>query len=177
MRQSDMQFFEVGLESVNKAGNIRVAVGNLVQLAAESANSAAGSFYLVDEEAQVLRPFMTFGLSQSYIDACGPVPIGEQCCGRAVQHRKPWIVSDMQTDPLFASAKKASLDSPIRAAFSVPVIDETGRCVGSLACHYAHPYTPTDDDLQRNAEWAKLIAHALQLYANQPEQTTSSAAP
>ena len=171
MPYSDVKFFEAGLESVKKAGDIRTAIASLVQLAAESANSTAASFYLLDETEQVLKPFMTFGLPQSYVDGCGAVPVGEQCCGRAVQHRKPWVVSDMLSDPLFASAKQASLDSPIRAAFSVPVIDENGRCIGSLACHYANPYTPTENDLQRNADWAKLIAHTVCTYQNQPEQS------
>ncbi len=171
---SDIKFFEAGLDSIKNAGNIRMAVGSLVQLAAESANSKAASFYLLDEAEQALKPFMTFGLSQEYIDGCGVVPVGAQCCGRAVQHRKPWVVSDMLSDPLFASARQASLESGIRAAFSVPVIDESDKCVGSLACHYEAAYTPTKADIERNLQWAKLIAHAMSVYNSSSEALTAS---
>lgn len=170
MRSSDIKFFEAGLDSVKNAGNIRMAVASLVQLAAESANSKAASFYLLDEAEQTLKPFMTFGLSQQYIDGCGAVPVGAQCCGRAVQHLKPWVVSDMLSDPLFASARQASLESGIRAAFSVPVIDEGNKCIGSLACHYETAYTPTKEDIERNLQWAKLIAHAVSIYNGSPER-------
>jgi GAF domain-containing protein len=56
--------------------------------------------------------------------------------------RKPWIVSDMLSDPLFAAAKEASVKSGIRAAFSVPVITADGRVLGSLACHIASHLLP-----------------------------------
>lgn len=166
MGASDIKFFEAGLESVKRAGNIRMAIAGLVQLAAESANSKAASFYVLDDAQRALKPFMTFGLPQDYVDRCGYVPVGEQCCGRAVQHLKPWIVSDMLSDPLFASARQASIETGIRAAFSVPVINDDNKCLGSLACHYETVYTPTSNDISRNLQWAKLIAHAVSTYSS-----------
>jgi GAF domain-containing protein len=151
-----------------------MAIASLVQLAAESANSKAASFYVLDEAEQVLKPFMTFGLPQQFVDGCGVIPVGEQCCGRAVQHLKPWIVSNMLSDPLFASAKQTSLESGITAGFSVPVIDERNKCIGALGCHYATVYTPTDDDIKRNLQWAKLIAHAVSTYRRSTEGLTAS---
>jgi hypothetical protein len=56
---------------------------------------------------------------------CGDVRVGDQCCGRAVLHKKPWIVANMLTDPLFASAGDSVADYPIRAGFSVPVKQAT----------------------------------------------------
>jgi GAF domain-containing protein len=67
----------------------------------------------------------------------------------------------MRTDPLFASAKEAAEVSPIRAAFSVPVIDENGECLGSLACHYSEVHTANSAEIRANETWAGLIAHAI----------------
>ena len=120
-----------------------------------------------DPNQPVLKPLATLGLPEQYVQACGDVRIGDQCCGRAVQQRKPWIVSDMLEDPLFASAKKAAQVSPIRAAFSVPVIDERGHCLGSLGCHYDHPHVPTREDIERNEIWASMIAHVISRYSGQ----------
>jgi hypothetical protein len=79
--------------------------------------------------------------------ACRNVRTGDQCCGRAVQHRKPWVVSDTLTDPLFASARDAALRSRVRAAFSVPVVNEASECLGSFACHYGEPISPLSEKL------------------------------
>lgn len=157
----DLQFFESGLQLVVGNEGLKTAVGELVQLAAEAGNCRAASFFIADWREEVLKPLVTFGLPAEYVRACGNVRIGDQCCGRAVQHREPWVVSDMLTDPLFASAKDAALRSPIRAAFSVPVISEAGECLGSLACHYGEPHTPLKDEVERNKTWAAMIAHII----------------
>jgi hypothetical protein len=51
--------------------------------------------------------------------------------------------------------------SGMRAAFSVPVLDTAGNCLGSLASHFKTPYTPSAHDLERQSVFAKLIAFAL----------------
>jgi GAF domain-containing protein len=160
----DVRFFERGLQLIKGDGDLKAALGQLVQLAAESGNCTSSSFYIADWSDNVLKPLVTYGLPPAYVEACGDVSIGDQCCGRAVKHRKPWIVSDMTSDPLFASAKAAALVSPIRAAFSVPVIDDRNECLGSLACHYDRAHTATREEIERNETWAGLIAHAMSQY-------------
>ncbi|MBC8038399.1 MAG: GAF domain-containing protein [Rhizobiales bacterium] len=87
----------------------------------------------------------------------GEVRVGSQCCGRAVESKKPWIVTDMLQDPLFAEGRDGAANSLIRAAFSVPVLDGD-NAIGSLACHYASPYFPSAVDIDRNQHFARLIA-------------------
>lgn len=152
---------EQGVISIEDATNLRSALTSLVRLAAEGAKSRSASLYVLDGEGKSLRPYATYGLPESYIRGCGDVLVGTQCCGRAVQHRRPWIVSDMLTDPLFADGRGAAEHSGIRAAFSVPVIDAADNCIGSLACHYSQPYTPSSYDLERNRVFATLIAFAI----------------
>ena len=170
-----LRFFENGLfHQANGNGDLKTAIGELIRLAADSAQSTSASLYLLDPNQAVLKPLATLGLPEQYVQACGDVHIGDQCCGRAVQQRKPWIVSDMLEDPLFASAKKAAQVSPIRAAFSVPVIDEKGDCLGSLGCHYDHPHVPDKADIERNEIWASMIAHVISRYSRQANAQTAA---
>lgn len=175
--KKDLRFFESGFQLIVGKGDLKSAVGELVQLAAEAGNCKAASFFIADWQERVLKPMVTFGLPSEYVEACGNVRIGDQCCGRAVQNRKPWIVSDMLADPLFASARDAALRSPIRAAFSVPVINEGGHCLGSLACHYGEPHSPSNEEIERNTIWAAMIAHIISQYtvagSVEPNQTVS----
>lgn len=175
MLERDVHFFEEGLRAIKGSGDLKFALGNLLQLAGAAAQSKASSLYMKDDTGQFLRPLVTWGLSESYVANCGNVPIGEQCCGRAVAHRKAWVVSDMLNDPLFASARQAAVESPIRAAFSVPVIDANDEVVGSLACHFSEVHTPTPSEIQRNRTWASLIAYTLAQY-KEADQAPSAAA-
>jgi GAF domain-containing protein len=136
-------------------------VSNLVRLACEGAKADGATLYLVDRSKKFLEPYVVHNLAQSYIDGVGKVEVGTQCCGRAVQFKKPWIVADMFTDPLFKDGLKGALESEIRAGFSVPVIDPNGEAIGSLGCHYKQPRTPSDYEIERNAIFATLIAHTL----------------
>lgn len=131
----------------------------MVRLACELAGAHGATLFLVD--GPVLRPYVIYNLPKGYIDGIGAVRVGTQCCGRAVAHNSPWIVTDMLTDPLFADGRNGALASPIRAAFSVPVLSG-GQAIASLACHYLEPHTPAEIDIERNQVFAKLISIALQ---------------
>ena len=130
----------------------------MVRLACELASAHGSTLFLVD--GPVLRPYVVYNLPKGYIDGIGTVRVGAQCCGRAVAYKRPWIVSDMLTDPLFAEGRNGALASPIRAAFSVPVISGD-EAIASLACHYMAPHTPSAIDIERNEVFAKLISIAL----------------
>jgi len=130
----------------------------MVRLACELANAHGATLFLVD--GPVLRPFVVYNLPKGYIDGIGTVRVGDQCCGRAAKYRKPWIVTDMLADPLFAARRRGAVASPIRAAFSVPVLDGD-VAIGSLACHYTEPCSPSPIDIERNQVFAKLIGIAL----------------
>lgn len=160
----DIRYFEDGLRAIEGSGDLKGALGDLVQLAASAAQSKASSLYMKDETGEFLKPLVTWGLSEAYIANCGDVRIGEQCCGRAVAQRKVWVVSDMLNDPLFAAARQAAVESPIRAAFSVPVIDANDEAIGSLACHFSEVHTPTSSEIERNRTWASLIAYTISQY-------------
>jgi GAF domain-containing protein len=133
-------------------------IANLVRLACEAAGGNGATLCLV--RGEYLLPYIVHKLPQEYMDGIGPVRIGTQCCGRAVEHKRPWIVTDMLTDSLFAEGRGGAEASPIRAAFSVPVFAGE-NVIGSLACHYDHPYTPSAADIERNENFAKLIGVSL----------------
>jgi len=133
-------------------------LATMVRLAAEIADAQAGSLFTVDGD--VLRPYIIYNLPAEYVMGIGPVRIGTQCCGRAVEAKKPWSVTDMLQDPLFSEGRKGAERSPIRAAFSVPVF-QGDVVVASLACHYTSAHTPTTLEIERNEHFARLIAITL----------------
>ena len=135
-----------------------VQVVKLMRLACEIADARGASLFLVNGD--VLQPYVIYNLPEDYIGGIGEVRVGSQCCGRAVASRKPWIVTDMLKDPLFAEGRDGAVHSPIRAAFSVPVFQGLD-VIASLACHYTAPHVPSAVDVDRNEHFARLIAITL----------------
>ncbi len=133
-------------------------IATIVRIACEQAGAQRATLYLVDGD--VLRPYVIHHLPKAYIEGIGTVRVGSQCCGRAVAYKKPWIVRDMLTDPLFIEGVAGALASPIRAGFSVPVF-QGERVIASLACHFDKPHVPADIDIQRNEVFARLIGISL----------------
>jgi GAF domain-containing protein len=130
----------------------------MVRLACDIADAHAASLFLVDGD--VLRPYIIYNLPEEYIAGIGEVRVGTQCCGRAVEAKKPWVVTDMLEDPLFAEGRDGAANSLIQAAFSVPVFDGD-EVIASLACHYTSAHTPSALDIERNEHFARLIAITL----------------
>lgn len=92
-----VRFFDSGLQLMHGQGDLKTALGSMLPIVAQLANSAGASLFVADEADHVLKPLVTHGLPESYVKLRGNIPIGEQCCGRAVHHRKLWVVSDMLT--------------------------------------------------------------------------------
>ncbi len=157
MTDRDLSLFSDGVHSLGSSTEPISMIENLVRLAADGAGANSASLYVVREGA--LHPWYVLGLSPEYVRACGPVPVGEQCCGRAVAHQKPWIVSNMLTDPDWVELREGISKTEIRAGFSVPVM-QGDTCIGSLACHFKKPFTPNKEAISRNQVFATLIAFA-----------------
>ena len=133
-------------------------LAKMLSVACEQAEAQGATLFVVDGDQ--LKPYIICNLPAEYTKGIGTVRIGEQCCGRAVAHKRPWIVTDMLTDPLFAEGRKGAADSPIRAAFSVPVLDgETA--IASLAVHFTSPHVPSQLDIERNEVFANLFSISL----------------
>ena len=156
-----INLFPEGVRVIGGNEELHKAVGSFVSLAIEAAGAAAGSLYVIDATKQALIPYLTIGLPRTYIEECGAVALGDQCCGRAALSKKQWIVADMLNDPLFQSARAAAERSPVRAAFSTPLIEPNGECIGSLACHFFEPHTPSSADLMSIKLWAEMITQTL----------------
>jgi PAS domain S-box-containing protein len=75
--------------------------------------------------------------------------IGPQAgsCGTAMYHRKPVIVTDIETDPLWDSYRELARQHGLRACWSTPVISSDGAVLASFALYYREPRSPEREDL------------------------------
>lgn len=98
-------------------------------------------------------------LPESFVEAIQEVPIGPGmgCCGTAAYTKQPVIVSDIANDPLWKARRDVALQHGLRACWSTPITSSEGKVVGTVACYYREPRTPTEREKQLIA-WAIPLA-------------------
>lgn len=167
MHDEEGLFLVNGMRHVIASPDIDKTVRDLVRIAAEAVGSNMGALYLVHKNRCVLRPAVVVNLPDEYVKGVGDVPVGEQCCGRAVFHNAPWYVEDIWTNPLFSAAtREGAKRAGVRAGFSVPVTKGDGNCIGSLSAHFPERHLPSEFEIERHLLFAKLIGFALSRMAD-----------
>ena len=168
----DALFLVNGMRHVIASPNPNKTVHDLVRIAAEAVGSNMGALYLVDETGRVLKPAVVVNLPDEYVKGVGDVPVGEQCCGRAVFHNVPWYIEDIWTNALFPkTTRDGARRAGVRAGFSVPVVSAEEKCIGSLSAHFPNPHLPSEYEIQRHLLFAKLIGFALSRMVDVPGGT------
>ncbi|MGA9965911.1 MAG: PAS domain-containing protein, partial [Terriglobales bacterium] len=128
------------------------------------------SVLLLDADGTTLRSGAAPSLPKEYTEAINGVQIGPSVgsCGTAAYRKEPVIVSDIATDPLWASCREKALSHGLRACWSTPIASQDGTILGTFAIYYREPRTPVAKHLQ-------LIAHATHLAGIAIEQDRAKA--
>ncbi len=111
---------------------------------------ALTSVNLLSPDGTRLRPGAGPSLPPAYLQALDGLVVGPSAgsCGTAAHLRRPVIVSDIQSDPLWADYRELAQEYGLRACWSVPVQDLTGKVIGTFAGSYRNPHVPTPEELK-----------------------------
>jgi len=103
-----------------------------------------GSILLMDGEGRHLRHGAAPSLPDGYNMAVDGVAIGPRTgsCGTAAFRGERVIVSDIATDPLWEDYRELALSHDLAACWSEPVMDESGKVLGTFAMYYREQKTP-----------------------------------
>jgi PAS domain S-box-containing protein len=108
------------------------------------------SVLLLDTDGKTLRHGAAPSLPVSYSEAINGAEIGPAVgsCGTAAYLRRPVIVSDIETDPLWADYRALALIHGLRACWSMPMLSHEDKVLGTFAVYYREPRTPDNQQLQ-----------------------------
>src|SRR5438874_13677622 len=97
-------------------------------------------------------------LPKAYVKAIDGLPIGPRVgsCGTAMYLKRPVLVTDVLTDPLWADYRDLAMSCGLRACWSTPIISSHGDVLGSFAMYRQEPRGP-------NAEETRLTEAATQI--------------
>ncbi|MDP2032135.1 MAG: PAS domain S-box protein [Polaromonas sp.] len=122
------------------------------------------SVHLISADGKRLEKGFSPHLPQDYVKALEGRDIGpsQGSCGTAAWRREPVIVTDIETDPLWANHIELARLYGLRACWSLPVLDGTGKVLATFAVYYKGPHTPHPEDLALVHGGANIIGIAIE---------------
>src|SRR6185437_4437678 len=90
-------------------------------------------------------------------------------CGTAAFRKRPVIVSDIATDPLWEGPREFALSFGLRACWSQPIISDAGVVLGTIAMYYREPRKPTPREFGLLQPSAGLVRLALAQHRKEEE--------
>lgn len=132
------------LEAVAR-GESLPRIAEMLCLRAEALAPGVICSILTVEGGKVLKSLAAPGLPLHYTSKIDGVKIGPECgsCGTAAYRKGEVLVTDIETDPLWAGFKHLAIDEGLRACWSTPILDAGGQVVATFAFYYREPRGPS----------------------------------
>ena len=129
------------------------------------------SVLLLQPDGKHLRHGAGPSLPDEYNRAIDDLEIGPSVgsCGTAAFRKRPVIVSDIATDPLWEGPREFALSFGLRACWSQPIISDAGVVLGTIAMYYREPRKPTPREFGLLQPSAGLVRLALAQHRKEEE--------
>ena len=131
----------------------------IVLLMEAQADGLRCSIQLLSNDGKRVRHGAAPNLPQAYVKAVDGLPIGPRVgsCGTAMYLKRPVVVTDVLTDPLWADYRDLAKSCGLQACWSTPIISSHGDVLGSFAMYRQEPRGPSAEET-RLTEAATQIA-------------------
>src|SRR5471030_2046006 len=135
------------LEMIARGDPLPATLERLVRLIEQQSDGVYCSVLLLDADGR-MRHGAGLSLSADYMAQLDGLAIGPSVgsCGTAMARKATVVVSDIQTDPLWAPYKDLAAAYGLRACWSIPILLDQDTVLGSFAMYYREVRSPTADD-------------------------------
>jgi len=146
------------LEMIATSAPLADILTKIVLLMEAEADGLRCSIQLLSNDGKRVRHGAAPNLPKAYVKAIDGLPIGPRVgsCGTAMYLKRPVLVTDVLTDPLWADYRDLAKSCGLRACWSTPIISSHGDVLGSFAMYRQEPRGP-------NAEETRLTEAATQI--------------
>jgi GAF domain-containing protein len=150
-----------------RAGATLTDVLSALILAVEAVSEVEmlGSVLLVNEDGKHLVEGAAPSLPAAYNAAIDGVEIGPAVgsCGTAAFYGEPVFVSDIRNDPLWVDFRDVAKEAGLRACWSLPIKDASGKVIATFANYYREPRHPRSTDYEAINLVANSVRQAIEL--------------
>lgn len=147
------------LEMIAADKALREVLSSLVLLMEDQAEGLRCSILLLHRDGKHVRHGAAPNLPEAYVKAVDGAPIGPRngSCGTAMYLRKPVVVTDVMTDPLWTDYRELAKICGLSACWSTPIVSPQGNVLGSFAMYRQEKRGPRPEE-DRLTEIATHIA-------------------
>lgn len=138
------------LEMIAANASLSEVLTSLVLLMEGQADGLRCSILLLNRDGKHVRHGAAPNLPEAYVKAVDGAPIGPRngSCGTAMYLRKPVVVKDVMTDPLWADYRGLAEICGLRACWSTPILSPQGDVLGSFAMYRQETRGPHPEELR-----------------------------
>ena len=146
------EFFRGGqsgvLEMIAADAPLADVLTSLVLLMEGQAEGLRCSILLLNRDGKHVRHGAAPNLPEAYVKEVNGAPIGPRngSCGTAMYRRRPVVVTDVMTDPLWADYRELAKICGLRACWSTPILSAQGDVLGSFAMYRQENRGPVPEE-------------------------------
>ena len=136
------------LEMIAADASLTDVLTNLVLLMEEQAEGLRCSILLLDRDGKRVRHGAAPHLPEVYVKEVNGAAIGPRngSCGTAMYTRRPVVVTDVLTDPLWADYRDLARICGLCACWSTPILSAKGEVLGSFAMYRQEKRGPRSEE-------------------------------
>lgn len=138
------------LEMIAKSLPLEETLTALIKIIEQQSREVIASILLLDKEGKHLLHGAAPSLPETYNAAVHGIAIGPNVgsCGTAIYRKKSVIVTDIASDPLWATYRDFALSFGLRACWSTPIFSSQSQVLGTFAMYYSKPHAPEEFEWQ-----------------------------
>ena len=148
------------LEMIARGAPLTAVLDRLARAIEEHSPGHVALVLLLDRDGQHLRLGAAPSLPAEFARAIDGLAIGPSAgaCGTAAFLRRPVLVADLATDPLWDRLRHVALSHKLRACWATPILaagtqadtgeEQLAAVLGTVSLYARRPYAPTAHDLE-----------------------------
>src|ERR1700720_1896589 len=136
------------LEMVAASAPLPEVLTNLVLLMEAQAEGMLCSILVLTADGMRVRHGAAPSLPEAYVKAVNGAPSGPRngSCGTAMYLKRPVVVTDVMTDPLWTDYRDLAEICGLRACWSTPIFSHQGDVIGSFAMYRQEQRGPNAEE-------------------------------
>jgi hypothetical protein len=149
-------------EQLRQCSNLQATVDWLLGQCLELTCARFGNVQIMDWKAGHLEIRAQRGFQDEFLSFFRRVRYQDaSACARALLQRDSVVIEDVVLDHRFVPCLQVVQRAGVRAVQSTPLISSSGALLGIVSTHFPTRYRPTDIQMQRTKEAARLAANAI----------------
>src|SRR6202795_226621 len=152
------------LELITGNNSLATILDALCRLVEEMFSGSLCTILFLDADGERLRKGVAPSFPEDFMTAVDGVNIGPRVgsCGTAAYRKETVIVSDINTDPLWADYRQLALAYGLQAGWSTPILSAQETVLGTFAIYSREPRSPTPQERKLLEQFAHVASVAIE---------------